>query len=91
MEMQRLVVAASAPLLRLSTWYRRHLSLVAWYSRGSSYGNSYLRASLWLGGMLILFKLHWCGKRQSNPPSVSIVAPRNKVCCDRGERHCPSF
>lgn len=57
MEMQRLAVPTSGPLLGLRAFYHRHLSLIAWYRRGSSYGNSYLRPSAWLGGILVLFTL----------------------------------
>lgn len=45
MEMQRLAVPTSGPFLK------------AWYRRGSSYGNSYLRPAAWLCGILLLFAL----------------------------------
>jgi uncharacterized protein YjbI with pentapeptide repeats len=57
MEMQRLAVPASGPLLKLRAFYQRNLSLIAWYRRGSSYGNSYLRPAAWLCGILLLFAL----------------------------------
>src|SRR5207302_4464617 len=57
MEMQRFAVPGSGPLLRLRQFYHRHVSLIAWYRRGSSYGNSYLRPAAWLTGILVLFIL----------------------------------
>jgi uncharacterized protein YjbI with pentapeptide repeats len=57
MEMQRLAVPTSGPLLKLRAFYHRHLSLIAWYRRGSNYGNSYLRPIVWLCGILLLFAL----------------------------------
>lgn len=57
MEMQRLAVPASGRLLKLRAFYHRRLSLIAWYRRGSSYGNSYLRPAAWLCGILLLFAL----------------------------------
>ncbi len=57
MEMQRLAVPTSGPLLGPRAFYRHHLSLIAWYRRGSNYGNSYLRPAAWLCGILLLFTL----------------------------------
>jgi uncharacterized protein YjbI with pentapeptide repeats len=76
METQRLAVPTSGPLLKLRAFYHRHLSLIAWYRRGSSYGNSYLRPAAWLFGTLLFFALLFPvnGLRQttSNP---SVPAP----------------
>lgn len=55
MEMQRLAVPTSGPFLRLRAIYRHHFGLIAWYRRGSNYGNSYLRSAGWLGVILLLF------------------------------------
>jgi uncharacterized protein YjbI with pentapeptide repeats len=55
MEMQRLAVPTLGPLLGLRQFYHRHLSLAAWYRRGSSYGNSYVRPAGWLLFVLVLF------------------------------------
>jgi len=57
MEMQRLAVPTSGPFLKLRAFYHRRVSLIAWYRRGSSYGNSYLRPAAWLCGILLLFAL----------------------------------
>jgi hypothetical protein len=57
MEMQRLAVPTSGPFLKLRAVYHQHLSLITWYRRGSSYGNSYLRSAAWLCGVLLLFAL----------------------------------
>ncbi len=69
MEMQRLAAPTSGPVPGLRAFYHHHLSLIAWYRRGSSYGNSYLRPAMWLGGILLLFTLLFpiAGLRQSNP------------------------
>jgi uncharacterized protein YjbI with pentapeptide repeats len=69
MEMQRFAVPRSGPLLRLRQFYHRHLSLIAWYRRGSSYGNSYLRPAAWLIGILVLFILLYpvTGLQRTNP------------------------
>lgn len=80
MEMQRLAVPTSGPLLGLRAFYHRHLSLIAWYRRGSSYGNSYLRPAMWLCGILLLFTLLFpvTGLRKTStnpavPPSDPIT------------------
>jgi uncharacterized protein YjbI with pentapeptide repeats len=80
MEMQRLVVPTSGPLLGLRAFYRHHLSLIAWYRRGSNYGNSYLRPAMWLCGILLLFTLLFpvAGLRRTSvnpavPPSEAIT------------------
>lgn len=57
MEMQRLDVPRSGPLLGLRQWSHPRLSLVALYRWGSSYGNSFQRPLWWLIPMLILFSL----------------------------------
>ena len=57
MEMQRLAVPRTGPLLKLRQFYHRNLSLVAWYRRGSSYGNGYVRPAIWLLCILALFAL----------------------------------
>ena len=73
MEMQRLAVPRTGPLLKLRQFYHRNLSLVAWYRRGSSYGNGYVRPAIWLLCMLalfaILFPLPGLQKSAANPAS----------------------
>jgi uncharacterized protein YjbI with pentapeptide repeats len=80
MEMQRLAVPTAGPLLKLRQFYHRHLSLIAWYRRGSSYGNSYLRPAAWLVGILLFFTLLFplIGLVRTNanpaaPPSPSLT------------------
>jgi hypothetical protein len=55
MEMKRLAVPTSGPLLGLRRCLHRRLSLVALYRYASDYGNSYGKPVLWLLGILALF------------------------------------
>jgi uncharacterized protein YjbI with pentapeptide repeats len=77
MEMKRLAVPTSGPLLKLRAFYHRHLSLIAWYRRGSSYGNSYLRPAAWLCGMLLLFALVFplTGLRRTSANPAAPLSP----------------
>jgi hypothetical protein len=55
MEMKRLAGATDGPFLWLRRWFHRKLSLVALYRHASDYGNSYVKPTLWLLGILVLF------------------------------------
>jgi uncharacterized protein YjbI with pentapeptide repeats len=57
MEMKRLAAPDGRRLLGLRRWWRRWLSLTAWYRWGSDYGNSYRKPLLWLLAVLVLFAL----------------------------------
>jgi uncharacterized protein YjbI with pentapeptide repeats len=78
MEMQRLAVPTLGPLLGLRQFYHRHLSLAAWYRRGSSYGNSYVRPAGWLLFVLVLFAALFplTGlQRVAANPAAAVPAP----------------
>ncbi len=55
MEMKRLAVPTAGRLLSLRRWLHPKLSLVALYRYASDYGNSYVKAIVWLLGTLVLF------------------------------------
>jgi uncharacterized protein YjbI with pentapeptide repeats len=82
MEMRRRAVPTSGPVLKLRAAYRRHLGLIAWYRRGSNYGNSYLRPAAWLCGILLLFALLFpitgLQRTNANPaaPSSPVITYR---------------
>jgi len=73
MEMQRLAVPTTGPLLGLRQFYHRNLSLVAWYRRGSSYGNAYVRPAVWLLVVLVVFSLLFplTGLQKASPNSIA--------------------
>jgi hypothetical protein len=76
MEMQRLAVPTSGPFLKLRAFYHRRLSLIAWYRRGSSYGNSYLRPAAWLCGILLLFVYSFPSLGSSERAQIPRLRPR---------------
>ncbi len=41
----------------IGRWFHRCLSLVAWYRYASCYGESYVRPSIWLAAVVVLFTL----------------------------------
>ena len=55
MEMKRRVTPNGRHLLGLRRWVHRWLSLTAWYSYASDYGNSYGKPIVWLLAVLLLF------------------------------------
>jgi hypothetical protein len=84
MEMKRLAMPTSGPLLWLRRWWHRNLSFVAWYRRASDYGNSYRKPLLWLLGTLaaaaLLFPIPGIGLK---PPISGDAASAASVTYSR--------
>jgi hypothetical protein len=72
MEMKRLASRRRSRLLR---WLHSHAGLVAWYKYASEYGESYVRPSLWLSLVLLLFTVLYpaVGLRTDTNPSKQAV------------------